>query len=293
MAAADGSCPAVGGLEQDVSVNEPEAPDRSAPVVARWQDWSSDLLGRLRIAAETSADVEVVTPGAAVSPLAYGAAAACMEEMVSLEPRQGRDSGSIREVEVAIAIDHALLARGVPQRVVVGQSLLSRDDVPGLRALVAAGQSPRYHPEVPLRVLVCDRSVAFLALDPRVTRVGAYVVRVPSLIDEAHALFQDVWDHSGRAHMSMPEDAEGVEDLKAEVLRLLCAGLKDDAIARRLGLSDRTVRRVIAQLLEDYNVTSRFQLALVAGENRSLPGPGSRPGGDHDRSGTSGASSSG
>ena len=55
-----------------------------------------------------------------------------------------------------------------------------------------------------------------------------------------------------------------IEPVAMEVLRLLAAGAKDDAIARRLAVSDRTVRRLIAGLMRDLAADSRFQLGLRA-----------------------------
>jgi hypothetical protein len=140
-----------------------------------------------------------------------------------------------------------------------------------VQALVSAGQGPRFHQDVPLRLLACDRDVAFVAIDPANTRAGAYVVKDPGLIGEAVALFEDVWANAVPAKMAMPGEPRVGDELTIQVLRLLTEGLKDDAIARRLGLSDRTVRRVVAQLLEDYDATSRFQLAVLAAQDHHLP----------------------
>ena len=45
-------------------------------------------------------------------------------------------------------------------------------------------------------------------------------------------------------------------------------GLKDEAIARLLGISLRTVRRRVASLMDDHQVSTRFQLALRLAERR-------------------------
>ena len=103
--------------------------------LGRWHEWSAELRRSLEVAAAAAGShVSVVTPGAAVTPLTFGAAAACLIEMINLEPRQGANAGSTYEIDVGIAIDHALLARGVPQRIVTGQSLLSRNDVTAVQA---------------------------------------------------------------------------------------------------------------------------------------------------------------
>ena len=48
------------------------------------------------------------------------------------------------------------------------------------------------------------------------------------------------------------------------VLRLLAEGLKDDAIAHRLGISVRTVRRHIADYLDATGSGSRFAAGVAA-----------------------------
>ena len=49
-------------------------------------------------------------------------------------------------------------------------------------------------------------------------------------------------------------------------LRLLAHGLKDDAVARHLGVSVRTARRFIADLHERAGAASRFELGVKAKE---------------------------
>ena len=53
-------------------------------------------------------------------------------------------------------------------------------------------------------------------------------------------------------------------------------GTQATRIAEELGISLRTVRRRVASLMEDHQVSTRFQLALRLAERR---GPGERP--DH------------
>jgi DNA-binding NarL/FixJ family response regulator len=46
---------------------------------------------------------------------------------------------------------------------------------------------------------------------------------------------------------------------------LLTAGVKDQAIARQLGVSLRTIRRRLANLMREAGAVSRFQLGMLAG----------------------------
>ena len=50
----------------------------------------------------------------------------------------------------------------------------------------------------------------------------------------------------------------------AHLLALMAAGLKDEVVARQLGLSLRTVRRRIAHLMDELDADTRFQAGLEA-----------------------------
>jgi DNA-binding NarL/FixJ family response regulator len=54
----------------------------------------------------------------------------------------------------------------------------------------------------------------------------------------------------------------------ARLLELLALGIKDEAIARLLGLGLRTVRRRIAGLMALHGVDTRYQLGLAIGSGR-------------------------
>ena len=50
----------------------------------------------------------------------------------------------------------------------------------------------------------------------------------------------------------------------ARLMTLLAAGFKDDAIARQLALSSRTVGRRVAELMETLGARTRFQAGIHA-----------------------------
>lgn len=223
-----------------------------------------------KISQSHDSKIEIVRGGAAVTALTYGAAAAARVESLSLEPRRlvlpGQESAIGEEITLA------LLARGVAQRVVMAQSLESRADRTVVEALLSSEHPPRYHPDVPLRVLVYDRSRAFIAVDPMNTRAGAYVTSDPDVIEQASQLFWSLWDEGIQPPVteSGRRGADLSHGLCQEVLSALVEGQKDEAIARRLGISTRTVRRVVAQLKVEYGTTSRVQIAsLVASTGRA------------------------
>lgn len=64
------------------------------------------------------------------------------------------------------------------------------------------------------------------------------------------------------------------EDL--DVVRLMAAGFQDGEIAKKLGLSVRTVRRRIADLMTYLDARSRFQMGFLVGTREWLAAaPGS------------------
>lgn len=89
------------------------------------------------------------------------------------------------------------------------------------------------------------------------------VLRDPMVVAAFIELFDRLWSTAAPA----PEGSD-TDDL----LGLMRQGLKDEAIARVLGVSLRTVRRRIAALMEGYGVETRFQLALKLsdGQDREL-----------------------
>ena len=161
------------------------------------------------------------------------------------------------------------LARGVRWRAVYSVESL---DVPGqlarIESLHRAGERARVSAEVPIKLVIADRRLALLpgALDAPSLVNTAVLVHPGSLLVALVMLFDSVWERGLRPNFSAATDVTG-ESADAEdrsVLPLLAAGMKDEAIARQLGVSLRTVRRWISALMNDYGVVTRFQLGMVA-----------------------------
>ena len=92
------------------------------------------------------------------------------------------------------------------------------------------------------------------------------VVRDPMLVQVFIALFDRMWDQASPI-VAGRTDAGQDEHL----LSLLSRGLKDEAIARYLGWSLRTVRRRVARLMVDLGARTRFQLGAEAVRAGRLP----------------------
>ena len=52
--------------------------------------------------------------------------------------------------------------------------------------------------------------------------------------------------------------------MRHAILSMLAVGSKDEAIARKLDVSTRTVRRAVAAMMDECGAENRFQLAVAA-----------------------------
>ncbi len=99
------------------------------------------------------------------------------------------------------------------------------------------------------------------------------VVRDPMLVRLFISLFDRMWDQAS----PMPASRGGNEGEDEHLLSLLARGLKDEAIARYLGWSLRTVRRRVARLMVDLGARTRFQLGAEAVRAGRLVHPDEAP----------------
>lgn len=165
--------------------------------------------------------------------------------------------------------EERIVQDGVRFRTVFERSLL--DDPEQVRRImegVAGGEEGRVAP-VPLKLVIIDREWGLLPLTVAgsETPEASVIVRQSVLLDSMIALFESVWENA----VEVRTDAEpalpgsGTVELK-QLAKLLATGMTDIGIARYLGVSERTVRRRIKDLLDELRVQSRFQAGVRAHE---------------------------
>jgi DNA-binding CsgD family transcriptional regulator len=168
--------------------------------------------------------------------------------------------GDIRDV----AVDRLLMGR--PQRGIYPLSAWERPDARRLiQAFGHAGEVQRVTPEPPSDFAIFGES-AVMAVSTWGDATSNYVlIRDPMLVSAFIALFERLFELS----LTLPAGGEEA-DPDLELLRLLGAGLKDEAIARYLGCSLRTVRRRVALLMDHYGADTRFQLGMAVARSGTL-----------------------
>ncbi|WP_329531533.1 winged helix-turn-helix transcriptional regulator [Streptomyces sp. NBC_01450] len=162
------------------------------------------------------------------------------------------------ELEETFTMD--LLGRGVDIRSVYTPEALAQ---PGRFELISRlstlGEQARLLPSLPFRLRIMDRRVALVALIAgRYDRI--VVVHRSGLLDAILELFDTYWQRAQPIASTAPNtpDQPSAEDLL--LLKMLQAGYKDQAIARQLGTSARTVTRRIAAIASQLGLDTRFQV---------------------------------
>ncbi|MFA7762051.1 LuxR C-terminal-related transcriptional regulator [Streptomyces sp. NPDC048723] len=171
-------------------------------------------------------------------------------------------------LEASRPLDRRALGRGIEMRSVYQDS--ARHDPATLayaRWLTEEGGQVRTSPLLPPRLLIFDRTVAVVPIDPANSRAGALCTRAPGIVASLMNLFEQTWDSAVPLGADRPRPSgERPTATELELLKLLASGMTDEAAAKRLGVSLRTVRRHMSALMERLHATSRFEAGLKAAQ---------------------------
>ncbi|MFJ3304915.1 LuxR C-terminal-related transcriptional regulator [Streptomyces sp. NPDC086549] len=209
--------------------------------------------------------MEVVTGAANVSAALEDVGRRVEEEVLSLHPGRALPA---EMVEAGLERDLAALGRGVRMRTVHLEAAAAVPHMASyLRRLNAAGAQVRTAHTLPLRLIVVDRATAIVPAPPSDDgEIAAVILRGATLV----GVFREIFEHSWAAANVLTDAASGAdgewrpEGRHREVLRMLAGGLTDEAMARKLGISERTVRRLVSELTERLGAASRFQAGACA-----------------------------
>lgn len=108
-------------------------------------------------------------------------------------------------------------------------------------------------------MIIIDRRVAIVAGRYRGGRRDYHVLRAPEVVAGMCSLYQASWAGAVPLADHLAGPPPQLDETALAVLRLAAAGQKDDTAARTLGISVRTYRRRIAELMSVLGAESRFQ----------------------------------
>lgn len=166
------------------------------------------------------------------------------------------------------------LQQGIRYRSVYDREALeTADQIEVLRKHVEAGEEVRVAPRpLPMKLALGDGSTALVPLTLSEPGIEACVViHSSALLEALRELFELTWQRAvplrwpepaASGESSQPEDELTEEDER--LLVLLATGLKDEGIAKQLGVSSRTFYRRLERLMNLLGADTRFQAGLQA-----------------------------
>ncbi|MFB7662626.1 hypothetical protein ACFC1R_01585 [Kitasatospora sp. NPDC056138] len=190
------------------------------------------------------------------------------KEVLSAQPGGGARSFP---TAAAIELDVNMLRRGVTRRTIYQPS--TRYSAPTreyVAAMTKEGGQVRTLGEPFTRLIVVDRLVAVIPFDGDTER--AAVVQDDAVVAFLVNQFDACWERAIPFLGGNDVPPEVVSRLRSNIIRMMLQGVGHRVIARSLGLSERTLARHIAELREEHDAETLFQLGWKMSEShRSLP----------------------
>jgi DNA-binding CsgD family transcriptional regulator len=223
---------------------------RELTALSALREAGSELAGR---------DVVAVGGGSEVQRVAHTLKSQTRERYCAIDTHH---------VDAAASARHAALpprpevAEGADFQIVYSRASL---ELPFAHEMLAMcrerGEEARVLPHVPMRLVVSDGRKALVPLttDPH---PPALLIRSALVVSALQHYFDLLW--ATASPVVGENESTGVSPSELTVLRLLAAGLKDEAIARSMGVSVRTVRRQLSSLEKELGVRGRVPLAVAA-----------------------------
>jgi DNA-binding CsgD family transcriptional regulator len=177
-----------------------------------------------------------------------------------------------QSLEASRPVDEKFLGRGAMMRSVYLDSIRNdRPTVAYTKWLVDQGAEIRTVAELPIRMTIYDGQLALLPINPEETGEGAVLLSGAGVVAALCALFDQIWAGGCSVGAERTKTPDGLTSQEQAVLHLLDLGHTDEAVARKLGISVRTGRRITAELLDRLGARSRFQAGAKAMRRGWLP----------------------
>lgn len=185
-------------------------------------------------------------------------------EVLAAHPQTGREDLS-EGLAPVVEAERRLMERGV--RILTLYQHSARRST-AIRAYVSAvselGAETRTQDEFFNRMIVVDRQTAVI---PAASADGtALAISEPTIVGYLVDVFMRSWER-GRPFTSQETTVmKGIaEEQRAMTMRMLIEGHSDPVSAKRLGVSPRTYAGYVADLKDDFEAETRFQLGYTLG----------------------------
>ena len=223
------------------------------------------------LAASQSKDddsIRIVIGREAILSLNRDLCAAAQKEICMFDkPPYVEDRGPTAEELSEDAPEWQALDRGLRLRTIYHPGF-DADRLRELALFAGKGEESRTGP-VPMKLIIVDAELAMIPsmrsyLPGHELRMS--VVRHPLLVEALQWQFEAVWDTAVPIIASSYTESDPRRQM---LMSLLMTGSTDQAIASNLGINVRSVRRWIAELMDELGVSTRLQLgaAMVRAEH--------------------------
>jgi sugar-specific transcriptional regulator TrmB len=193
----------------------------------------------------------------------HGVVPEAEEEVLTAQPQSDRGGGEVRPETVSM--EQALLGRGVKVLTLYQHSARRSTAIRDYVAVITpAGAEVRTLDEFFNRMIVVDRRVAIIPSAQDLQT--ALVIQEPTIVAYLIDVFMRSWE---RARPFTSQEASVVKHIaheqRAMTMRMLIEGHSDPVSAKRLGVSPRTYAGYVADLKEEFDAETRFQLGYSLG----------------------------
>ncbi|MER5310284.1 helix-turn-helix domain-containing protein [Streptomyces sp. NPDC002773] len=211
----------------------------------------------------SDADVELLSDYRRIQQVLEDITDVIQHGLASMHP-----TSLVREVaERVLSRDRRQIENGVRVRAMYSERVVAAPEVSELlRRRVEAGVEVRITPAVPMTMIIADAQFAMVPVDPAEPMAGAVLARGPALVRSYLALYEHCW-HTASPYGDGPapeQGGDGLSEQQRAALVMLASGMKDEKIARGLGVSLRTVSRMLSELMQEMGATSRFEAGVRA-----------------------------
>ncbi|MEW2069206.1 LuxR C-terminal-related transcriptional regulator [Streptomyces sp. NPDC007346] len=154
-----------------------------------------------------------------------------------------------------------------------------------VRAVTGYGVKVRTLPEFFDRLIIIDRATAFIPANAE--RSIAAAITEPSVVRFLVDVFERSWDRAEPfpfiPNYAAQAASEVITPIRAAIRQLLAEGHSDKAIARRLGISERSLQAHIAHIKKRLGAKNRTHLGyLLCQTTHGTEWPGAEPGGGEE-----------
>ncbi|MET9789288.1 helix-turn-helix transcriptional regulator [Streptomyces canus] len=193
----------------------------------------------------------------------------CTSEVLAMQRFDGGPRHSFQPCEVAKA------SNGVPFRLVCHHSARARSTTrTRVRQMIDEGARVRTTNQVFDNLVLIGDDVAFVSHQAQEEDIPSIIaVYEPTIILLLHRLYEFAWQSGTDFEAETVSYGETLTDLNAGIINLMAQGLKDEVVARRVGVGSRTFRRHISNIMDKLGASSRFQAGVAAARAGLVDGP--------------------